>query len=282
MKYDPKRLFGYPVLLDELSDSLDYPNKNISPKIELTLSPEDISKYRINYDLSLNSDTLNKLINEKKAIFVIRVSCNAALFIDSQVCDMRGSFDILGDNLRDKIEISVFIVAVNNFTLKDINNEFHSDFDNADFSISKGMVLAYPKPLRYFISKENFLDITSIFKWKPKPNQANGIFDVGISEQKIEIIALESQTKIFKNWMRREDSKSIAINSIFLAALTHAIEMLKREPEDYDDNRWANVIITKCENKNIDFKGKTALEIAQRLLNSPIKLLNSDMAHHGE
>ena len=123
---------------------------------------------------------------------------------------------------------------------------------------------------------------TSIFQWMPKPNQKNGTFDVGISEQKIEIISSEAQTKIFKDWMKRNDSKYIAYNSIFISALTHAIEHLKKDPDSYSDNRWANIILTKCENKDIDIEKKSALEISQRLLNSPLELLNKIISSNGE
>lgn len=282
MKYVPNRLFGYPVLDDESLETADYPNKLITPKIHLILNTEDITKYTINYELTLNSSTLNKLINEKKADYVIRVSCNASLFSQTEICGAKGSFDILGDNLREKIEISVFLVASESLTLKSHNNEFHPDFEGEEFCISKGMVLAYPAPVVYFISKENFMDVTSIFQWMPKPNQKNGTFDVEISEQKIEIISSEAQTKIFKDWMRRNDSKYIAYNSIFLSALTHAIEHLKKDPDSYSDNRWANIILTKCENKDIDIEKKSALEISQRLLNSPLELLNKTISSNGE
>lgn len=282
MKYVPNRLFGYPVLDDESLETADYPNKLITPKINLILNSEDITKYTVKYELTLNSSTLNKLINEKKANYVIRVSCNASLFSQSEICGANGSFDILGDNLREKIEISVFLVASESLTLKSQNNEFHPDFEGEEFCISKGMVLAYPAPVVYFISKENFMDVTSIFEWKRKPNQKNGTFDVGISDQKIEIISSEAQTKIFKDWMRRNDSKYIAYNSIFLSALTHAIEHLKNDPDSYSDNRWANIILTKCENKDIDIEKKSALEISQRLLNSPLELLNKIISSNGE
>lgn len=284
MKYVPNRLFGYPVLLDEAEDGADYPNKIVSAKIKLILNQEDISKYTVKYDLSLESDTLKKLIHDGKAAFVTRVSCNASLFTKSEICESTGSFDISGDDLRDKVEISVLLVATKNLTLRAVNREFHPDYGASEFSISTGMVLAYPTPVTYFISKENFLDVTSIFKWSPITNYEGGTFGVDISDQKIEIVASDSQIQNFKEWMRREDSKHIAYNSVFLSALTHAIEMLKQDRDQYDENRWANTILTKCQNENINIEKASwpALKIAQRLLRSPIKLLNSSISGIGD
>jgi len=284
MKYVPNRLFGYPVLLDEVAEDTDYPNKKISAEVKLVLNQEDISNYTVIYDLSLDSDTLNKLVHEGKAAFVIRVSCNASLFSKSEICDNSGSFNISGDELRDKAEISVFLVATKNLTLGAINREFHSDYDASEFDISPGMVLAYPAPVTYFISKENFLDVTSIFKWSPRPNHESGTFSVDLHDQKIEIVSLESQIQTFKEWMRRDESKFIAYNSVFLSALTHAIEMLKQDRDQYEENRWANTILTKCQNENIDIDSNRwpALKIAQRLLHSPIKLLNSTISGSGD
>ena len=60
------------------------------------------------------------------------------------------------------------------------------------------MILAYPAPLTYFISKDNFLDVTSIFKWSTQSNFASQTFGVDLDEQKIEIVASESQIHNFK------------------------------------------------------------------------------------
>ena len=89
---------------------------------------------------------------------------------------------------------------------------------------------------------------------------------------------------MFKEWMRRDESKFIAFNSVFLSALTHAIEMLKQDRDQYEENRWANTILTKCQNENIDIDSSRwpALKIAQRLLHSPIKLLNSTISGSGD
>jgi hypothetical protein len=282
MKYMPNRLFGYPVLRDEPLSDADYPNKKIKVDIKLDLHSEDFTKYTVKYELALDSGTLNNLLEEEKIEFVVRISCNPSLFSYSEICSGKGSFDVEGDKLRDKVEISAFLVANQTFTLKSLSGEFHTDFGTNEFVIEHGMVVAYPSPVRYFISKDNFKTITSIFKYSGTPNHERDTFTVDLNDQVIQIVALDSQISLFR--ALQIESKDIAINALFVPALAQAIETLKQSRADYDDHRWANVILTKCQSLGIDIEDErfNALDIAQRLFRSPIKLLNSRLTDTGD
>jgi len=282
MKYIPSRLFGYPVLGDEPLIDADYPNKKIKVDTKLDLHSEDFTKYTVKYELSLDSDTLNSLLEEGKIEFVVRISCNPSLFSYSEICSGKGSFDVEGDKLRDKVEISVFLVANQTFTLKPLSREFHTDFGTNEFVITHGMVLAYPSPVTYFISKDNFKTITSIFRYTQKPNHERDSFSVDLDDQTIQIVALDSQIKLFRDLDRQ--SRDIALNAIFVPALTQAVEVLRQSPDDYGDTRWANVIRTRCQSLKIEIDDEKldALHIAQKLLGSPIKLLNSRLTDTGD
>ena len=286
MKYTTDRLFGYPVLLGDSSNDADYPDKKFEPSIKLQLCKSDFTKYTVAYDFHLDSVVLNNLLDEAKAKFVIRIACNKSLFSFSKVCDRKGSLEIDANKLRDQVEISAFLVANESLTLKSKLGEFHADFGGNEFLIAPGNVLAYPAPKTYYIAKDNFKTITSIFEWKALVNHEKDAFsvDLNVNDDKVVIVALASQIALFKDWIQGTGSKDIATNVIFVPALTQAVERLKVARADYQDHRWANIILTKCQNLGIDIDSDrwTALKIAQRLLGHPIKLLNSQLSDAGD
>ena len=64
------------------------------------------------------------------------------------------------------------------------------------------------------------------------------------------------------------------INSIYFAAIMEAIQKLKEDEGTYSERRWAQVIKQQCHNAAIDFTTHDAYAIAQRLLRTPLELLN--------
>lgn len=61
------------------------------------------------------------------------------------------------------------------------------------------------------------------------------------------------------------------LNSIYFSAIMHALEMLKKEPDAYDQ-RWANVIKGKLHNFGWDLKQHEAYTLAQRLMKFYVQL----------
>lgn len=284
MKYDSNRIFGYPVITDEEMEDKDYPNRKFSAKIILELNKEDFSKYTIRYDLKLDSETLNDLVRQGKASFVIRVKCNPTMFCMTKICSSSGTIDVLGNDLRDKVEIQALLIATEKLTLEDVDSEFHADYVGLGFTVDKGGVLAYPAPETYYIAKENFREITSIFEWTVRDDTPKDTFSVDVDEKRIFILAQKSQIQTFKEWLRNDKLKPFALNSFVLSAVTHAITELRKEDNQYEESHLANIIKTKCQNLNIVFEDQKLcdLEIAQKILHSPIKRLNSSMSGIGE
>ena len=63
------------------------------------------------------------------------------------------------DKLKERIEITPFIIAEENLSL--LSDEFHEDFTTVRHS--KGAVLAIGRPTEYHISREQFRSVRSIF-----------------------------------------------------------------------------------------------------------------------
>ena len=56
--------------------------------------------------------------------------------------------------------------------------------------------------------------------------------------------------------------KSVLINSIYHAAVTHAIQQLKDGSSDFEDLKWARVMTRQLHNQNIDLAKTDAYLIA--------------------
>ena len=68
MKYDPKKLFGYPVLRDtfvgEDKTLTDYPKSEFQPDISLKRDPKSKSKAIIDYEIAMSVPELIKKIDD--------------------------------------------------------------------------------------------------------------------------------------------------------------------------------------------------------------------------
>lgn len=268
MKFDRNKAFPYPVLRP-YSD--DYRDVEFQSTVEFTIAKEHI-KVEIDYAISAY-EIINEIVNGN-AEYVSMISCRDTYFqsvLSSKDKKVKADFDI--GALRGEVNVNTYVVVkkdIPHFKCIDINSEFGP----GPFKFVEGDILAQDEAQIFYIDRDLFKPITSVFDLVKKDDLSDGIWTVDFSEEHIQIqfspnmkAAIDDARNNFKN-------KVVLLNSIYFAAVMQAIQKLKDEPSVHEEKKWANVILRQAHNMGCDIQGNDdAYLIAERLMKEPFKRL---------
>jgi hypothetical protein len=65
------------------------------------------------------------------------------------------------------------------------------------------------------------------------------------------------------------------MNSIYFAAVMQCLSLLKHGGVDVNETRWGKVIGQKCHNQGINLEEHDEYLVAERLMNSPFRLVEA-------
>lgn len=243
----------------------------------------DNENYLLTIEYELDNPDLQKLVKEKKAVFLCEINCTGTLFRKSETCASPIQIvSIPKDGVRDKVELLFLLVSaepIPDYT----NSKVHSDFDGYKFDIEKGDVLAYLGE-SFFIAGIAYqkLKAVSAFMEIIRGENESGDFNIILGSQKIQIQL--SKNDYEKYCDRRIGSSfenaSIIHSSIVLPTLIHALYQLSKKNSDVTEYAWANLIkfrLENDENLNLISLEDNIPKIAQNLLGMPAERLMNDL-----
>lgn len=244
MKYDHNKSYGYPILRPNVglpSEDNDYPNYFFEPSFSPSISLEKPDLIEIEVDSFLNEPTLKIAVIEKRAKLSLLVFCRETYFSKSYDVAIEGTtVHIKGEDLHGKVELSLFVIAIKDFTLSSEN--FHSDFDGEKFDIVNGNILAQSQTQEIFMQKEYFRNAKSIISMIEDDTLNDGEYIVSVEDHYIEV-SMNSKLNAKINGLLQSKSKEpvYALNAIFVPAVTYALSELSKR-EDLIENKWAQVL----------------------------------------
>jgi hypothetical protein len=269
MKFDRNKTFPYPVLRP-YSD--DYVDVEFQTNVDLSSNGSIVSA-EISYRVS--SVELIELIKVGDARFVSIVSCRETYFRDvistgeSQVAKI---FDV--GNLRGEVKVDSYIVAVKripSFSSADINSEF----GRTSFAFTSGDVLAQEETAVFFIDRDLFKPVTSVFDLVKNAEFSDGEWRINLDEDHIQIVISTAMKESIDNARNNTSMKVILLNSIYFSAAVHAIQRLKDFGGDYEERKWGRVFFRQIHNNGLDLINTDAYVLAQKLMKFPLKVLNA-------
>ena len=278
MKFDPQKSFGYPVLRP---GSSDYTKGSFQPSVGLHVSEDIPNTYVVSYQFAIGVKELSDLIDDGLANYVLVISCNSTIFQKVVVAEeFEGEVQIDADEVREAIEISPYLVAnqdISGYSADLINPEF----GKSDFDVQAGAVIACAEPTVYYVERDVFKNISSIFDYVIQPSLSLGEWRLKLDEDRVKILISKKQMEVLRTAENTTQNQWIITNSIFLPAVVEMVSTVS-ENEDFDDYRWASVIKGKCALLSIDLQSNPdSIEVAQKLMNLPLSLLN-DSAFAGD
>lgn len=269
MKFDRNKTFPYPVLRP-FSD--DYVEVEFQTNVDFS-SNEGLVTADISYRVS--SSELIEQIKIGNAKFVSIVSCRETYFRDvltSNTKQIVKNFDV--GNLRGEVKVDSYIIAVKkipSFSSPDINPEFGRD----SFAFTPGDVLAQDETAIFYIDRDLFKPVTSVFDLVKNPEYSEGEWRISLDDDHIQIVVSTAMKESIDNARNNTNMKVILLNSIYFSAAVHAIQRLKEFGSDYEEKKWGRVFYRQIHNNGLDLVSTDAYILAQKLMKYPLKVLNA-------
>lgn len=271
MRYDAGKSFGYPVLApysDDFAD--DYFKADYSLSINNTAPNEFI----IGYAMDLKSACHQGLIEARRAGFYIRVTCRSTFYSELHQVERQGSLALDASKLRDLIELSAYLIS--NEDTEVVSDKINAEYGYCSFKAQKGQVLALTPPVQFIVDKEFWKPITSIFEYKLDDSLKDGEFYADFEDEFVSIFSNAAQLANLKQFEQSQHGKIILVNSVFFSVVARMIELINDKQADYEEKKWARILVAKADARNVDVFKMPPFVAAQRLLHWPFLKLAKD------
>lgn len=262
MKYN-NRLYPHPVLgIEDDVDGIFQGSFNFSADNEVI---------KIGPQYKLSNDTLELLIKDEKAEYVMQLYCRSTMY--RKTFNFKSTLPdpivIPSTKFREKVEFDFLICASEQ--IKNYQNSGSSpDYEDFSFNIEKGDILAYGGMGHFFANKapeelksvSSFMNIdTSGKKNSPMYNSYDG--------DKITIMLSQDDYEEYQVIQSNPYFVSTLHSSIVLPALVEALNFMdSSQISDYKDHIWYELL---NDLKSDNEKGAVgSLQIAQNILDLPI------------
>jgi hypothetical protein len=268
MKFDRQKAFPNPVLRP-FSD--DYAEVEFQVVVDFEIT-EGMVKAHINYALS--SDEILDQIQQGNAEYVSIISCRDTYHrkvLKSSSGDSVSEFNI--HDLRGEVRVDAYVYAsrdIKNFTTQDINSEFGS----GPFTFTAGDVLAQDESQIFYIDRDLFKPVTSVFELVKQDNLSNGEWSISFDQDHIQIGLSQYMKEKIDDARNTTENRAILLNSIYFASVMQAVQKLKESSDEYEGRKWAEVFMMQLHNKGIDLSSHDSYIIAERLMKYPLQVLD--------
>lgn len=271
MKFDRHKAFPYPVLRP-YSD--DYVESEFQATVEINPGKH---KVEIEIHYALSSEEILGLIQQDQAEFISIISCRDTYYQKTITTKQRSLLKELDDGeLRGEVLIDSYVVAkadVMNFHADDLNPEFGID----GFTFKQGDVLAQEETQVFYIDRDYFKSVTSVFDLVKNESLSDSEWRVNFEDDHVQIqLSADSKERVDSARNVREN-QIVLINSIYFATVMQAIQKLKENDSKvaYEDKKWARVMLAQAHNLGIDIENHDAYYIAEKLMQQPFSLMRN-------
>lgn len=217
----------------------------------------EIIKLKVRSDL--RSKTLKKLINEKKASYMLHLECIKSRFRKIYIFQENIKEVEFNSNLVDEcFEVILFVIAnerIENF----YSDEFNKYFENIHFEIDKGDILAVTDRRKISVNKN-----------QRGVKRAGSIFNFKISEKKDEMLSWEVNDKfidikLYKDYFNEYkinmgNGSEYVLGSMFIApVLTEILIDMKSDEDIYEGDYWAESLKSLLLKLNLDLDNDSCI-----------------------
>jgi hypothetical protein len=271
MQFDSLRAFPYPVLRPDVNDYLD---GDIQVTIEFTPS-EDGQRVSASVAFHVSVDELKLEVSEQRARYVVVFACRDTYYRHVSSEDTpEFSVAFPPGSLRGEVEAYPYILSVApivGYSSSLINPEFGP----GPFKYEVGSVLAVDRPQVVYIDRDVFKPLSSVFALVQDDTLVGHVWQVQTTEDKVHIRLSPELKQVVDQARNNKAHRAVLMNSIYFGAVMHCIAQLKHGEGEFQDSRWAKVIVHRCHNEGIEIAEHDEYMVAQRLMKAPARLLQA-------
>lgn len=269
MKFDIQKAFPYPVLRP-FSD--DYNDAEFQTTVDIKVSESEI---RMQLFFNISSNDIVEQIHVNRAEYVAVISCRDTYMRHVLYSkEPENSISLSITDLRGEVQVQAYVFVKDSISAYR-STEINSEFGSGPFKFSKGDILAQDEPQVFYIERDFFKPVTSVFELVVDNQLRGGKWAISFEQDHVQIKVSASMKDAIDNARNSRKNKVILLNSIYFAAVIQSVLMLKESPDEFDSYKWSRVIKGKAHNKGIDLAGMEAYEAAQLLMEYPITLLDA-------
>jgi len=267
MRFDSQVIYPHPVLRPDVED---YEDGDFQVIISYATTADLLNvEITASYDISIAE--LEAYITANQACAGLLINCRDTFYRKIFPLNSEGDtlIQIDGGQLHGEIMIVPIIYAkekIEGFA----SDDFAAEFKALTFDLEPGDFLAHEIPMFFYLEREAFQPVESIFNLLTDTEMSGYEWAVSLDEEQIEIRVSEALSEAIQIARNSNQNLLVLTNSLYFSVLQSAIEFLRQEPDK--DTKWANVIKQKCQTKGIDLKEEPHI-IAQRLFDHPIEKL---------
>lgn len=269
MKFDKHKAFPYPVLRP---NSDDYKEVEFQVMVEFSISDKKVTA---NILFANSCDEIADQIEAGKAAYVCVISCRDTYIQRVIETSARSvSLEFESGKLRGEVRVDPYVVVkedIVGYTCPHINLEFGP----GPFSFQAGDVLAQEETQVFYIDREVFKSITSVFDMVKKDNLTEGLWTINFDDDHIRIEVSPKLKESIDDARNDNKNRVILKNSIYFAAVMQAVQKLQDKEESFEDRKWAKVFSHQAHNRGIDLENHDAYLVAQQLMQLPALQLDA-------
>ncbi|MGK0575994.1 hypothetical protein [Macrococcus capreoli] len=260
--------FPYPVLS---SFTGDYINDAFDLDVEVI---NQFNQLYLNGTFKLTSPSIDKLIVENKATYLVHVECGLTSFRKALTFkENTFKMPIERQLVKGKLEINGFVVAIEDIQSYSSQN-FDEMYESLQFDINKGNILAVTDRIDAIIYEENedYKDMTSIINIRKSDTEE--YMKIDHETDKITIILPKNSYELYAQYAKSA-FKEVIITNVIFPALIHVFAQVEHNKKEYEDNRWYQVLKEILEQSSVNIetigdRGEAGYVVVQKLLHNPV------------
>lgn len=267
MLIKPSTGFAHPILAAHTSD---YGDRRFEIEIEVDEIPA-AGEARIKGHAVIDDDAVLSMIRDGDAVFGLMCECPGTYFQkffptspDSFVLDFKGG------TLRGRVSVQGMIAAVSDgVSLK--SSSIVADYPPHTRTIAAGDFIALTSIHTFEAGLEKLLPMESIFRLASEEDVEPGRFRLDLDSEAIVILAHPSLYETIYQ-LRGTRLRDVLLPALYLPVVMNVLDVMRED--EFSDRRWHNVLTARCSNEGINLKDADLAVAAQKLLDSPLGLLN--------
>lgn len=278
MKFDKQKAFPYPVLRPGNNDYLDSEFQT-----NVIFEKDESSKFlKMTVEFAISSDEIMDEITRKSAAFACMVSCRDTYYRQLfRTNDSRFESAIEASNLRGEVRVDSYVIAQSDIP-EFYSDEINKEFGEGPYSYEAGDVLAQDETKVFFMDREVFKPVTSVFDLAVGPTLSKHEWNINFEGDHVVIQVSSAMKEVIDSARNTTGNKAILINSIYFTAVVAALQKLKDAEGDYDNYKWSMVFRAQLHNKGIELVNHDSYMLANMLMDYPIRLLDAYVFKAGE